>query len=165
MRYDFGNSSGSTVTNTDAIPKGELFNLSLNRGASRHFIWLGAGSFHHDLTVRWFVHGCLCFFLNNNEVGRFNFSDASKSIVQSDRDIAPRAIIRIAADGLGSVQPILRYQEFADNAADRDNLDMGCFALNVEADSVSYIVQKCAYVAPNLNRLKILLGARIVSTR
>ena len=164
-RYDFTNSSGATVTNYDAVPKGELFMLSLDRQARKRFVWVAVGSFAHEYTVRWFAQACLCFFLNGNKVGEYLFGDASKQITSAERAVAPRTILRIGADGLGSQQPVIRYQESLSGSLDRDNLDMGCISMEVEADSVSFNVLGVGYVTPNLNTLKLLLGARVVSTR
>ena len=162
-RFDFTNSTGSTVTKIDPISTGCKFSLRVPSLAKFHHIWIGSGSFHHDPSVVWFVQGFLIFLLNGNPVGEFLFGDASKLLSLAQRENSARPVLRLSASGLGSSMPVIRYQESIPAGSDRDNLDMSSVSVRCQCDEIRFCIEKSYYSAPTLTNLKILLGARVVS--
>ena len=161
-RYDFTNISGATIERQNPIPPGVQFSLIVPSNASVHHIWIGSGAFLQDATVQWYVQGALTFFQNSNEVGRFLLGDASKTLSLAQRANAPRRVLRLSADGLGSSMPVLRYQE-SNTAVERNNLDMSATTLLCRCDEIKFLIERSYYNVPNLNSLAMLIGARVVS--
>lgn len=124
--------------------------------ARQHYIWIGGGAFRQEnIADNWFLQVVLNFRLNGGSVGSMLWSDASTNAVTAF-PVTQRAIVRVKADGGGSVQPVLRVQAASDPAWFRDNLDVGCFFVPLQADALEYVVEE--------GRVSVAAG-RIVSIR
>jgi hypothetical protein len=161
---DFG--PGGPVTFNDALgAKGTILHrLNIPPEALRRSIWVAAGAFFQSATGdHWIVQGRLVFLRTGKAKGSFLIGDASSELTGPERDAASRQALRIRADGSGSVQPILRYENRVAGIA-RDNCDIAAFNVSVEADEVQWVLDH-SYVlasAPG-NLVKIITGLRVLS--
>ena len=160
--WSFTNNSGANQTQFNPIPRRIHHTLHVPQLARVHFIYIASGACNAELTSHWWLQGQLEFLFNGNPVGEFEFSDASKTLDATDRLTGKGTITRIAADAAGSVWPIIRYQE-AQAVQDRTNLDMACFPIRLQCDTIRYRVNGSYTLMSNLTTIKMLTGMRIVS--
>lgn len=147
----------------EPVPAGPLFSLPLPPAKVRRWCWLAAGSFLQDaVDDYWYVFGRLDFFRAGSKTGELLFNDASSRVPAAARAAAPRLVLRLRPDGLGSRQPVLKYEQ-QDGTFVRSNLDLPAFYIEVEADRVDYCVEKTYYGGNAAHEFKLLLGTRILS--
>jgi len=146
---------------TKGVPDGHTG--SLPSEASTHYVWLAAGAYQQiALGDDWYVLACLRFYLRDRPVLNMLFSDASTGAAGTFAGPL-RPIMRVRADGSGSTQPILRKQNVSNGTWVRDNLDIGCFRVELRADYVDFIIEEGAVTVGGGRTTAIWTGFRIVS--
>lgn len=130
------------------------------------YIWVAIGAhLQWAATDSWWVAGLVNFWAAGTKLGSVLVGDASSYIQAAERDAAVRPILRIRADGSGSVQPILRYQDDPNPAASRNNLDISCFRMAAQCDAIELEIEGSYHNTAAANPLRILTGLRVLSQR